>query len=116
MDGVLQQPEFTPPSLHPKPKEPIDGHRTPQGKHSWLEREELFLRVMVKMCVGPVVAIAPWSPALWDRNPLLYIFPLVAHIAVNGAVRGAVTGCGLLTLWFALRETQQGHHRENGSK
>ncbi len=79
-----------------------------QGIPAWLEREEIFVRILLRVCVGPVVAIAPWSPILWDRNPLLHYFPLVGIWAANGAVRGFVTGLGLLNLWFALRDTIHG--------
>jgi hypothetical protein len=74
----------------------------------WLEREEIFVRILLRVCVGPVVAIAPWSPVLWDKNPLLHYFPAVAIVAANGAVRGFVSGLGLLNLWFALQETIHG--------
>lgn len=79
-----------------------------RGIPAWLEREEIFVRILLRVCVGPVVAIAPWSPILWDRNPLLHYFPIVAIWAANGAVRGLVTGVGLLNLWMALRDTIQG--------
>jgi hypothetical protein len=81
------------------------------GIPGWLEREEIFLRILLRVCVGPVVAIAPWSPILWDRNPLLHYFPIVGIWAANGAVRGLITGLGLLNLWFALRETLHGKSR-----
>jgi hypothetical protein len=93
----------------PMSAEPITQAKSHHhGIPGWMEREEIFLRILLRVCVGPVVAIAPWSPILWDRNPLLHFFPIVGIWAANGAVRGVVTGLGLLNLWFALRETLHG--------
>jgi hypothetical protein len=40
----------------------------------------------------------------WDQNPLFSQNPTLAHIAANGAVRGLVSGLGLLNLWIAFRD------------
>jgi len=116
MQGSTQQPEFNRLSQQTSPHQAGTISPTPHSERSWLAREELFLRVMVRICIGPVVAIAPWSPTLWDRNPLFLIFPTLAIYASNGAVRGLVTGLGLLTLWFALRETMQGREHDESRK
>lgn len=70
----------------------------------WLERIELFLRVMIRMYIGLAVCYAPWSHMLWDQNPLFVRFPTLAIYASNGAVRGLVSGLGLLNLWVVLRD------------
>jgi hypothetical protein len=46
----------------------------------------------------------------WDQNPLFLQFPTLAGIAGNGAVRGIVSGLGLLNLWIALHDVLR--HRE----
>ena len=74
----------------------------------WLERGELFLRVLLRMYIGLAVAIVPWIPYFWDRNPIFEFYPTLAIIAANGAVRGMVTGLGLLNLWFAIRDALHG--------
>ena len=76
----------------------------PQRIPRWLERSELFLRVLLRMYIGLAVAIAPWWPMFWDQNPLFTQFPTLSIIAANGAVRGVVTGLGLLNLWIAFRD------------
>lgn len=70
----------------------------------WLERSELFLRVMLRMYIGLAICYAPWSPMFWDRNPLFVQFPTLSIYAANGAVRGIVSGLGLLNLWIALQD------------
>lgn len=75
-------------------------HRIPH----WLVRLELFLRVMLRMYIGLAVCYAPWSHMFWDQNPIFLNFPTVANIAMNGAVRGMVSGLGLLNLWVAFQD------------
>jgi hypothetical protein len=70
----------------------------------WLERTELFLRVLLRMYIGLAVCYAPWSRMFWDQNPLFVQFPTLSIFAANGAVRGLVSGLGLLNLWIAFQE------------
>ncbi len=82
----------------------------PQRIPRWLVRVELFLRVMLRMYVGLAVCYAPWSHAFWDQNPIFVQYPTLAIYAPNGAVRGIVSGLGLLNLWIALSDAI--HHRD----
>jgi hypothetical protein len=76
----------------------------PQRIPRWLVRVELFLRVMLRMYIGLAICYAPWSHTFWDQNPIFLQFPAVGMIAVNGAVRGLVSGLGLLNLWIAFQD------------
>lgn len=71
-------------------------------------RTELFLWVVVRLCIGLFLVYAPWLYALWDGNPLfrpLFLrYPTLASIATAGAVRGIVSGLGLLNLWIAIHD------------
>jgi hypothetical protein len=87
----------------PAPPAQLSGSETVRIPH-WLERTELFIRVMLRMYIGLAVCYAPWWPMVWDRNPLFAHFPTLAIYASNGAVRGLVSGLGLLNLWIALRD------------
>jgi hypothetical protein len=80
-----------------------DGH-LPHHVPRWLERVELFLRVMLRMYIGLFACCAPWWHAFWDQNPIFLQYPAIGSIAANGAVRGMVTGLGLLNLWIAFRD------------
>jgi hypothetical protein len=40
----------------------------------------------------------------WDQNPIFLQFPTLSNYAAHGAVRGLVSGLGLLNLWFAFRD------------
>jgi hypothetical protein len=75
-----------------------------------LERAELFLRVLLRMYIGLAVCYAPWSRLFWDQNPLFLRYPTLSYWAANGAVRGIISGLGLLNLWIAFREAVR--HRD----
>jgi len=78
--------------------------QSPQRIPRWLERVELFLRVMLRMYIGLAVCYAPWSHTFWDQNPIFLQFPNLAVFASHGAVRGLVSGLGLLNLWIAFHD------------
>jgi hypothetical protein len=56
------------------------------------------------MYIGLALCYAPWSRTFWDQNPLFAQFPTVEALATLGAVRGIVSGLGLLNLWIAFRD------------
>jgi hypothetical protein len=82
----------------------------PQRIPKWLERIELLLRVMLRMYIGLAVFFAPWVSMFWDQNPLFLHYPVLAHFAAHGAIRGLVSGLGLLNLWYAMQDVLR--HRE----
>lgn len=90
--------------------EPQAGHHPPQRIPHWLERGELFLRVLLRMYIGLAICYAPWSRMFWDQNPLFVQFPTLSIWAANGAVRGIVSGLGLLNLWTAFHDAVR--HRD----
>jgi len=75
-------------------------HRIPR----WLERIELFLRVVLRLYIGLAICYAPWSHMFWDQNPIFLQFPALGSFATNGAVRGIISGLGLLNLWIAFQD------------
>jgi len=135
---MSQQPESTSPhravnpAAKPEPKpappsEPSLGKHATQRIPPWLESAELFLRVLLRMYIGLAIFYAPWSGriaayfpqvlnffpwsrVIWDQNPLFAQFPTLAIYAANGAVRGLVSGLGLLNLWIAFHDAL--HHRD----
>jgi hypothetical protein len=117
---MSQQPEFTSPSLPASPtpspgvmmssaensqpsQEPTTIHPQQRIPH-WLVRTELYLRVLLRMYIGLAICYAPWSQLFWDQNPIFVRFPTLAIYAANGAVRGIISGLGLLNIWIALQD------------
>ena len=60
------------------------------------------LGILVCLEVGIFLLVAPWSP-LWTGNLLLEYAPALRPLFMNPFVRGAISGVGLLNLWFAFR-------------
>lgn len=119
---MSQQQELRSPSLVSRPA-PAPGStnapvpmprqaagKAPQRIPRWLERVELYLRVVLRMYIGLAVCYAPWSKMFWDQNPLFVHFPTLSIYAANGAVRGLVSGLGLLNLWIAFQDALR--HRD----
>lgn len=107
-EGMSQQPELTSPVIPESPAVPPAPAAEPHPAHHriprWLQRAELFVRVLLRMYIGLAICYAPWSPTFWDQNPLFAHFPTLGIYAANGAVRGIISGLGLLNLWIAFRE------------
>jgi hypothetical protein len=111
---MSQQPELTSPQpvVNPAAKPgsalksapPSEPKQTPQRIPRWLERAELFLRVLLRMYIGLAVCYVPWSGSFWDQNPLFVQIPTLGIYAANGAVRGLVSGLGLMNLWIAFND------------
>ena len=94
----------------PATSTPVPPVQTPQRIPRWLERGELFLRVLLRMYIGLAVCYAPWSHTFWDQNPLFLHFPTLGIYAAHGAVRGIISGLGVLNLWIAFRDAVR--HRD----
>jgi hypothetical protein len=108
---MSQQPELTSLPLFPdpapapefRPAPPRPARHAPPQIPRWLSRAELFVRVALKIFIGQWVMFAPWSHRIWDDNILFVRFPTLSIFAANGAVRGVVSGLGILTMWITLR-------------
>ena len=124
-----QQPDLISPPMPaspaPDPGAPSPVASSAQPAHHeriplWLVRSELFLRVLLRIYIGIFVFCAPWSSILvfyvpwstmfWDQNPLFVQFPTLSIYAANGAVRGIISGLGLLNIWIALRDAM--HYKD----
>ncbi|MGA2538609.1 MAG: hypothetical protein ABSF53_21555 [Terracidiphilus sp.] len=100
--GLISAPAAAPGSR--TESDPGHGNQGPHRIPRWLERAELFLRVLLRMYIGLAVCYAPWSRLFWDQNPIFLQFPTLSIYAANGAVRGLISGLGLLNLWIAFQD------------
>ena len=96
-DNPMQPAQTTPPNTLGPPQT-----NAPQRIPHWLQQAERFLWVIVCIYVGLLVCIAPWISPWWDNNPLFSQSPWLMHFITQGAVRGLISGLGLLNLWIAL--------------
>lgn len=59
------------------------------------------LFVLVLFELGIFLIILPWS-AIWEQNFFLNRYPSLIHILLNPAMRGLVSGLGLLDIFVAI--------------
>jgi hypothetical protein len=85
---------------------PPEQHRTTH----WLRRADLFLRIIVRLYIGLILVFLPWTHA-WTYNRFFLYWAPVAKLMENGALRGMVSGLGLLNLWIAISEAI--HYKES---
>lgn len=82
-----------------------DGRRkqAPRQTPLWLIYLELSVRVVVRLYLGLVLVVLPWTP-FWTNNRLLLLTSHVAVIASSGITRGLVSGLGLLDIWIGIMD------------
>lgn len=106
------------PDLNPEPNHrQSSGDQRPQPARPparqvprWLQYIELSVRVIVRLYLGLVLVVLPWTH-FWDNNHLLSFVPYLPALALSGVVRGIVSGLGLLNIWIAVFDAI--HFREN---
>jgi hypothetical protein len=76
----------------------------------WLQRISLFVLVLFCVYLGVLVMVLPWWSRIWDHNALMDSYPLVAAFLRSGAVRGIISGIGLLDIWIGISEAV--HYRD----
>ncbi len=84
--------------------------RTPGTAPIWLQRLSLFILVLFCVYLGVLVTVLPWWSRLWDHNLWINSHPTLAHFLHNGAVRGLISGLGLLDIWIGISEAV--HYRD----
>ena len=86
-----------------------ESAKPPRQSPRWLQRLDLFVRVIVRLYLCLNVVVLPWMH-FWDENRLLALIPHLAPVALNGIVRGVVSGLGLLNIWIAIHDAI--HYKE----
>jgi hypothetical protein len=106
------------PQLFPEPQQP-EVH--PAGARAgtspvktaplWLQRLSLFVLVLFCVYLGVLVTVLPWWTRVWDQNMFILAHPRLAAILHLGAVRGIVSGLGMLDIWIGISEAV--HYRDH---
>ena len=91
-------------SPDPSPTPLADG-RAPDPRRTppWLQYIELSVRVVVRLYLGLVLLVLPWTP-FWSNNRLLLFVPHLLPLVLNGVTRGIVSGLGLLNIWIGIHD------------
>ncbi len=121
------------PNLYPKPTEVQRMHQTPASSPEdgtmsaspatlspgmpphrtapvWLQRLSLVVLVSFCLYLGILVAVLPWWTRVWENNSVILNHPQLAEFLRNGAVRGVLSGVGLLDIWIGVSEAI--HYRD----
>jgi hypothetical protein len=77
----------------------------------WLQRLSLLVLVLFCVYLGVLVAVIPWWTRVWDHNLWIQSHPALAALLHNGAVRGFISGLGLLDIWIGVSEAV--HYRDH---
>lgn len=92
-DEAHQSTQSTPVLVMPPPK--------PTRAQIWMQRIWLMVFVLFCLEIGIVLMVGPWTRA-WSENSLTINFPALHDFLMNGFVRGAVSGVGLLDFWIGI--------------
>ncbi len=77
----------------------------------WLQLLSLFVLVLFCVYLGVLVMILPWWTRVWDHNLFIQSHPALAAVLHTGAVRGLISGLGLLDIWIGASEAV--HYRDH---
>ena len=98
------------PQLYPSPEpavqqDPSNGNGPAKRTAPvWLQRLSLFVLVLFCVYLGVLVMILPWWTRVWDNNLYLQSHPALSRFLHHGAVRGIISGLGLLDIWIGISE------------
>jgi hypothetical protein len=77
----------------------------------WLQRLSLFVLVLFCVYLGVLVMVLPWWTRIWDHNAWIESRPALAAVLHMGAVRGLISGVGVLDIWIGISEAI--HYRDH---
>lgn len=104
------------PQLFPNPEPPVESSVEPGNESAkkvapvWLQRLSLFVLVLFCVYLGVLVTLLPWWTRFWDNNLFFQAHPTLSAVLHNGAVRGLISGLGLLDIWIGISEAV--HYRD----
>jgi hypothetical protein len=101
----------TPPSAETAPAQEPPVAAAGAVAPIWLQRLSLFVLVLFCVYLGVLVMILPWWPRVWDHNLFIQSHPALAAVLHTGAVRGLISGLGLIDIWIGVSEAV--HYRDH---
>ena len=111
---ISSDPSSVPPSKEPSEpvrSQPSSDEEVVAVAPVWLQRLSLFVLVLFCVYLGVLVMILPWWTRVWDNNMFVESRPALAAVMHNGAVRGVISGLGLLDIWIGISEAI--HYRDH---
>jgi len=90
--------------------DPIENSDGLKPAPIWLQRLSLIVQVMFCVYLGILLVILPWWPHLLDSNELISSAPTLHRFLSFGAVRGIISGIGLIDIWIGISEVVYYYH------
>jgi hypothetical protein len=75
-----------------------------------MQRVSLVILVVFCVYLGVILTVLPWWSQVWDKNLFFLEHPALWSVMRLGAIRGIVSGLGLLDIWIGVTEAI--HYRE----
>jgi hypothetical protein len=110
---VTSEPSTAPVSQAAPEEDRAQGDDGVTAAPIWLQRLSLFVLVLFCVYLGVLVMILPWWSRIWDNNAFIDARPALASVLHAGAVRGLISGLGLLDIWIGVSEAI--HYRDHRS-
>jgi hypothetical protein len=111
LDSQLSSDPSIEPSVGHAPDPPSEHAAPGELAPVWLQRLSLLVLVLFCVYLGALVAVLPWWTRMWDDNAFLNARPALAAVLHKGAVRGLISGLGLLDIWIGVSEVV--HYRDH---
>jgi hypothetical protein len=89
---------------------PPQADSIPKPAPVWLQRLSLLVLVVFCLYLGTMVVLLPWWTRVWENNTIVLNHPQLQAFLRLGAVRGILTGIGLLDIWIGISEAI--HYRD----
>jgi hypothetical protein len=102
--------EASAPTAEPEEARAAPGSGLSSPAPVWLQRVSLLVLVLFCVYLGVLVMVLPWWTKVWDNNLFIQSHPALAAVLHNGAVRGLISGVGLLDIWIGVSEAV--HYRD----
>jgi hypothetical protein len=101
MNAFSDLPGEARPAMNPGPVLVMPPPERPSRSHLWMQRIWLVVFVLFCLEVGIILIVGPWTRA-WTENSLTGSYPAVHEFLMNGFVRGAISGLGVVDFWIGI--------------
>jgi len=101
MNAFSDPPGEAQPVSKPAPVLVMPSPEPPPPSHVWMHRIWLVVFVLFCLEVGIILIVGPWTRA-WTESSLTSSYPAVHEFLMNGFVRGAISGLGVVDFWIGI--------------
>jgi len=101
MNAFSDLPGDAQPASQPGPVLVMPPPQGPSRSQLWMHRVWLVVFVLFCLEVGIILIVGPWTRA-WTESSLTSSYPAIHEFMMNGFVRGAISGLGIVDFWIGI--------------